>query len=78
MITITYHAEIADDGVYVWAESDQLPGFSAAANDLDAARALVREALAAEGVAGEEISEVLSDVCAHLASGATVGIDADR
>jgi hypothetical protein len=46
IITITYHLEPADGELVVWAESDNLPGFTAASNSLEETRKLVREHIA--------------------------------
>ncbi|MDO8363060.1 MAG: hypothetical protein Q7V88_09190 [Actinomycetota bacterium] len=60
MTAITYHAEVADGVFCVWAESDDIPGFSAAADGLEGARQLVWEFLEAEGLT-DSVIERLSD-----------------
>lgn len=45
MITVTYHCEIAVHELTVWAESDDLPGYTAAGDSFDEVRGLVREYL---------------------------------
>lgn len=56
-ITVVVHHE---DNTW-WAESDQLPGLSAAAESLVALRALVREAITFDGRGDVEVVEVLAD-----------------
>lgn len=49
-MTVVFHRDFADGETVVWAESSDLPGFSAAADSIPAVRALVYEYLADEGI----------------------------
>lgn len=46
IITITYHLEPAVGELVVWAESEELPGFTAASCSLEETRTLIREHVA--------------------------------
>ena len=43
MINVTYHSEFADGHLVVWAESDDLPGYTPAADSFEKVRQFVRE-----------------------------------
>ena len=59
MMVLTYLTEVVDGAVIVWAESEALPGFSAAGASIDEVRALVAEYLRAEGRGDESWAENL-------------------
>jgi predicted RNase H-like HicB family nuclease len=52
----TVHKDMADEGVVWWAESDQVPGFSAAADTLDDLCRLISEAVSLRGGSGSAFS----------------------
>ncbi len=58
MITIVFHPEFIDGELAVWAESPDLPGFSAAGDSVVEVRALVLEFLAAEEIEDDVLEQV--------------------
>lgn len=52
----TVHKDVGDEGVVWWAESDQVPGFSAAADTLDDLCRLISEAVSLRGGSGSAFS----------------------
>lgn len=53
MITIVFHPEFVHNEMAVWADSPDLPGFTAAGNSIGEVRALVREYLNDEAIEGD-------------------------
>lgn len=59
MITIVFHPEPVDGELTVWADSPDLPGFSAAGGSIIEVRGLVKQYLSAEAIEGDLRERVL-------------------
>ena len=66
MITITYHAEVTEGTLCVWAESDELPGFTAAGEGFSTVASLVREHLEMEGNTDAVVERVSDGSALHV------------
>jgi len=66
MITITYHTEVTEGTLCVWAESDELPGFTAAGGGFSVVATLVNEHLEIVGNTESVVERIAEGSALHV------------